>query len=78
MRTGPCRRCGKPVVFGALTISGSCVPLDPIPPVYRVVSDTDDGIITVTWVERVKDSYVSHFAICSKASEFSKGRKATP
>ena len=67
--TATCDGCGKPVVFARLT-SGKHVPLDPVPPCYRVQLH-EDGPVAV--LER--DRWVSHFSTCSKASDFSGGSK---
>lgn len=62
-----CKGCGKSIMFGK-TVDGKIVPLDPVPPVY-VWSDPDRA-----WV-REKNAFVSHFATCSKANDFSASKK---
>ena len=59
-----CKGCGKPIVWG-ITADGKKIPLDPRPPIYRF--DGHDA----TRIERVMDVYVTHFATCPKASQFS-------
>lgn len=73
MKTTPCKGCGKPIVF-ADTMDKKTIPIDPRPPVYRAVTMSDDG--TPLIVERAMLHYVSHFATCPKASEFSGKGKA--
>ena len=65
--TQPCKGCGRPMVKAVmLDETGKAVkfpPLDPKPPVYRIVSVTEG----VTIVERDKRALVSHFATCPDA-----------
>jgi len=61
-----CAGCGKPIVWAVNPDTGTPMPLDPRPPVYRVV----DGKAI-----RVPDVLVLHFATCSDANRFSKGAK---
>lgn len=65
-----CRGCGRPLIF-APTDDGKIVPLDPSPPVYELVTDLAGKQTAV----RVKDTFVSHFATCPRASEFGTARK---
>jgi hypothetical protein len=48
------------------------VPLDPRAPVYAITVSDQDG--TPTDAVRLRAAYVSHFATCPKASEFSGGK----
>ena len=75
MKTTPCRGCGKPIVFGE-TMDKKKIPLDPRPPVYRSVTMADDG--TPLIVERAMLIYVSHFATCSVANQFSRKKAGAP
>ena len=71
LESSACRGCGKPICWG-VTADGKRIPLDPRPPVYRIVNDAGGNEV----VERDKNAMVSHFATCPKANEFSGGRKA--
>lgn len=66
-RTTPCKGCGKPIVWGE-TSEGKAIPLDPRPPVYRIMRHDLAGDPKV---HRDKEAMVSHFATCPKASQFS-------
>jgi hypothetical protein len=59
----------------AETMDKKKIPLDIRAPVYRVVTEDADG--TPLIVERAIASFVTHFATCPKASDFS-GGKAKP
>jgi hypothetical protein len=72
MKMTPCRGCGKPMVFAEM-MDKKKIPLDPRAPVYRIVTADADG--TPLIVERDREVYVTHFATCPKASEFSGGKK---
>jgi hypothetical protein len=80
MKTTPCKGCGKPIVYiEILKKDGTpgLVPLDPRPPVYAVTIDDQDGQ-PVSGV-RLPRAFVSHFATCPKAGQFSGAkRKAKP
>lgn len=71
--TTPCRGCGKPVIF-VRTAEGKTVPLDPVAPIFVRERDGDGGAL---WAQDRGDSvFVSHFATCSRANDFSgRGRK---
>lgn len=78
MKTTPCKGCGKPIVFVA-DEDGKTIPIDPRPPVYYATvwaADVSDIRGTPVQVRRVKEAFVSHFATCPKASEFSRKGKA--
>jgi len=65
-----CRGCGLSIVW-ATDPDGKKIPLDPRPPVYNV-----DGLGPGDPVcERNRAAMVSHFATCSAANEFSRGRR---
>lgn len=76
MKTTPCRGCGKPIVFVAILrddgLNGQ-IPLDPRPPVYQITLSDQDG--TPKEAVRLRTAYVSHFATCPQAAEFSGGRR---
>jgi hypothetical protein len=75
----PCKGCGRPVIFvTAFRADGmaSKVPLDPIAPVYSQQPDGEGGFIWVLIDKKQTPMFVSHFATCSKANDFSgRGQK---
>lgn len=82
---GVCKGCGKRI-WWIQTTEGKRVPLDPVPPVYwfhwtpgQVCNKLENRDPQPEW-ERSTDqnvqAYVSHFATCPKASEFSGRSKA--
>ena len=58
-----CRGCGKKIVWGE-TPEGKKIPLDPSPPTYYYDDDSGE-------CERTHNIYVSHFATCPFANDFS-------
>ena len=81
--TQPCRGCGKPILWAALADvdgklvvnengSPKCIPLDPRAPVYHV-RFFDDG--RSSEADRAPDTFVSHFATCPAANQFSGSSK---
>lgn len=64
-----CKGCGKAIVWGE-TVDGKRIPLDPRPPVYKILA-TGRVVRDVTCM-------VSHFATCPHASQFSAGKKKEP
>lgn len=66
-----CKGCGKKIIFGQ-TESGKVVPLDPAPPVFEVWQKAPDG---TTFVKRNLSAFVSHFATCPRANDFSGSKK---
>ena len=85
---GECRGCGKPVLWVAITKADGTIgklPLDPRAPVYFVGGRSGpDGSPCATKANKDRDpliqdplpeAYVSHFATCPKANEFSGGRR---
>lgn len=68
-----CRGCGRPLVWGVDPESGARIPLDPRPPVYRVIREDASGD---RLLKRDREAMVSHFATCPEASRFSKKAKA--
>lgn len=65
LRSGECRACGARISWG-VTVDGKRIPLDTRPPVYSV----KDGVLI-----RVDHTFVSHFATCPNANEFSASRR---
>lgn len=83
LRVELCKGCGKPVVF-AKTEDGSTVILDPRAPIYRATGHREEGGQLVVTGVQLEDaeiagrSFVSHFATCPDANDFSRSkRKAT-
>lgn len=61
-----CKGCGKEIVWGQ-DDKGTKVPLDTKPPTWIIVGNHKDGTAKI-----VRSSgYVSHFATCPKANDFS-------
>lgn len=73
METKNCKGCGKPMIF-AIDTNGTTQILDPRPPIYGYLGERPDGTPLVRQIPR---AWVSHFATCSKASEFSKNKKGS-
>lgn len=78
MSYGHCRGCNKKILWGKDGM-GRAVPLDVIPPVYRV-TQTEDNNFLLALANQVFNTaeptfFVSHFATCPKASEFSGSRR---
>ena len=69
----PCRGCGKPMIW-AEDNEGKNIPLDPKPPVYELMGENRGKSL----VRRHRQAFVSHFATCPDAAQFSKGRKPRP
>lgn len=75
-RTTTCRGCGQQVLF-VTTKDGVTVPLDVVAAVYTRVwdPDSDKGF----WMrEETGETFVSHFATCAKANQFSGRNRLTP
>lgn len=70
-REQTCKGCGKKVIFARDT-EGKIQILDPVPPIFGLLSDLPDGS---THVRRLRGAYVSHFATCPKANEFSRAKQ---
>lgn len=68
----PCKACRKPLRF-MKNEAGKLVPLDLRAPVYEVKRDFS-GEPSATLVQ--EGFYVSHFATCPSANDFSKGGKS--
>lgn len=94
LKTVPCKGCGKPIVWAEFHKedgSRGKVPLDPRAPVYYVRGTLADGaqfVARADGIERTAGkptgnrgptAYVSHFATCPNANEFSgRGRTSRP
>lgn len=74
MTDGKCGGCGKKVIWGT-SETGARVPLDPVPPVYRIVGAASVGYAKLV---RDKQAYVSHFSTCPSANQFSRSRRTDP
>ncbi len=70
-----CKGCGKEIIW-AKNENGKMIPLDPRAPVYSIVKDDGDAFRCVR-VDGDSDfiDYVTHFATCPKASDFSGSKK---
>ena len=68
----PCKACGTPLRF-LRTSEGKIIPLDLRAPVFAVYQEGGEWKCAL-----IDDAYASHFATCSKASEFSKGSATDP
>ena len=71
MKEGTCRGCGARILF-IEDDKGTRQVLDLQAPVFAVIAYGGDGDATCI---RNRMAYVSHFATCPNASEFSKKRK---
>lgn len=72
-----CRGCGKPIVW-AVSQMGKKLPLERIKtPIYRIGGDVFDPKGLATKLDPVMTGplYISHFATCPQASQFSKPKK---
>jgi hypothetical protein len=67
-----CRLCGCPLGFGE-TADGKWIPLDLRSPVYVVIESGAKSRAV-----RNMNTYVTHYATCPQASEFSKKKQAPP
>lgn len=64
-----CRACGKLLIF-AVTDAGMRVPLDTVAPTFSVQQEGDRSLRAAR-----SETFVSHFATCPAATDFSrKGR----
>lgn len=68
-----CKGCGKRIVWGIHEGTGTRIPLDPVAPVYEAAgaSNKPDKSGLELYVSRTKTAFVSHFATCAKANQFS-------
>ena len=70
-----CRGCGKDIVW-AKTPEGKNIPLDPRPATYMVCVDSDDPSrnCAMKTGEDALVVYVSHFATCTHANDFTSAK----
>lgn len=74
LQTDRCKGCGRKIVWG-IKPDGKRVPLDAVAPVFLLRGlDKEQGCYPVD-IAPPDTAFVSHFATCPKASEFSKNRK---
>ena len=72
--TVPCKGCGRPVIFvTAFRADGTTttVPLDPSAPIYAREPDGEGGGVWSRVDPKTAPIFVSHFATCSNANQFS-------
>ena len=72
-----CRGCERPILWALLPVENGPpkrIPLDTTPATYEVTGFDDDG----TPIVRRANAYVSHFATCPQANQFSGERRAQP
>lgn len=68
-----CKGCGKKIIWG-MTEDGKVIPLDKVPPVYEVFYGFEMAN-KLPLIKRKEGHYVTHFATCPKANEFSRAKK---
>ena len=71
LKTSPCKGCGRPIIWG-ITPDGKRIPMDARAPVYALTGEKNPG--QPDGVVRAFTAYVTHFATCPKASDFSGSR----
>jgi hypothetical protein len=77
---GACKGCGKKILWAKLG-SGGSVPLDPVPPVYRLTLDDNSNFVAFRAEHDVNVGdafFVSHFATCPRANDFTKKALSEP
>lgn len=71
---GVCRGCGRRILW--IEIDGRRIPLDAVAPCYVRMTDKETG--AEVWAQGRGNAYVSHFATCRAANQFSgRNRGAT-
>lgn len=70
----PCKGCGKSMVWGKL-LTGSWMPLDPVPPVYTIVPMKGQDGYSHPEAVRTMLAFVSHFVTCPDRDKFSGGKR---
>lgn len=68
--TVACRKCQKPIIFAAFTKADGApgtIPLDARAPCYAARPNGDQA-----FAERAPETFVSHFATCPSAGDFSR------
>jgi hypothetical protein len=68
-----CRGCSRKIHLLS-TAEGAVIPLDRESPVYEIVTDLTGQRIA----RRLENAFVTHFASCPKANEFSAAGKKRP
>lgn len=63
-------KCGKTIIWGT-DENGTKHPLDPVAPVYQGLPSEANNIKVI----RLKQAWVSHFATCRFANDFSKKKE---
>lgn len=71
-----CKGCGREIIWALNGATGKRVPLDAVAPVYLLLVGTGKHGENEC-VPAPAQTYVTHFATCSKANEFS-GSKRKP
>ena len=69
-----CKGCGKEIIW-AKNENGKMVPLDASAPVFLITEADDETGCVKVGHDDLPACYVSHFATCPKANEFSSSRK---
>lgn len=72
-----CKGCGKEILW-MKTTENKMIPLDPKPPIYEVHDAAPEefkGGADCYGARADKGYYVSHFATCPKANDFSASKK---
>lgn len=67
----PICKCGRQIMFGK-TPEGKFIPLDCSAPVYSDVTPEYEAESGTLRIERNVNAFVSHFATCPNANEFSR------
>lgn len=79
MPMGTCRGCGKSILWAKDAVTQKAVPLDTTPPVYLVTQTPENNFHLARANQKFNTGepmfFVSHFATCPKASDFSRNRK---
>ena len=78
MSEARCKGCDKPIIWGVLTNQHGemkRLPLDPKPPIYRVIGTESTSAGESVKVQRMDNALVSHFATCPNANDFSGSKK---
>jgi hypothetical protein len=73
MQYAKCKGCGATIIWALNPVTGKTVPIDPKPPIYRVIEVNAKVECIREEVESPDILGVSHFATCSKANQFSGG-----
>lgn len=71
-REQPCRKCGRRMIFAEGP--NGAIPMDARAVTVYHVREGEDGEPVASKVELEEKVYISHFATCPNAAEFSRGR----